>query len=186
MTEVPALHDAPGPVVITDDDPAQIRLLEHHITRLGYDTEAFQSGEELLDGIRAGLQPGCVLLDLMMPGIGGEETLKRLSALDSDIPVIIASAQEKVDVAIRVMKLGAFDYVVKPLQRADLEILLRNALERRAMSLELSRLREQVRQANTFDRMIGRAPAMKRVFTLLEKTLRNDITVLVLGESGTG
>ncbi len=181
-----ALPETAGPVVITDDDPAQVHLIAHHVKRLGYETETFESGEDLLERMSSGLTAGCIILDLKMPGIGGEETLKRLNKIDPDVPVIIASAQEKVDVAVRVMRLGAFDYIVKPIQASELEILLRNAMERRRMSLELSRLRKQVRRAGAFDRMIGRSAAMKNVFSLLEKTLRNDITVLILGQSGTG
>jgi len=173
-------------VAVVDDDPAQRRLPKHFIELSGKKVIEFESGEAIIKEIRKGLSPGCVLLDLLMPGMSGEETLTALQRLDPDLPVIITSGQEDIELAVRIIRQGAYDYLVKPIEEESLEKSVRNALERRRISLELSRLRRQVRISSSFDRMVGRSKSMKAVFRLIEKTLYSDITVLILGDSGTG
>ncbi len=179
-------HPDPKLVVVVEDDPLQAKRMMFLVEKLGYDVIWHESGENALDELSKGLMPVTVLLDLIMPGIGGLETLKHIREMDPDLPVVITSAQESVTIAVECMRAGAYDYLVKPFQEEELQLALRNAVDKRKMTLELAELREKVRKASSFDRLIGRSEEMRKVFHLLERTLYNDINVLILGESGTG
>jgi len=122
----------------------------------------------------------------MLPGIGGVETLKRIKSRNPDVPVIMLSAQGKVDVAIETIKLGATDYFSKPVDFTKLEVGVKNAIQTHDLSREVSRLREAVGKPVHFDSIISDNGAMQEVFKLVQKVKDNDICVLVLGESGTG
>jgi two-component system, NtrC family, response regulator AtoC len=174
-------------ILVVEDEPT---LAKEHALRLkrdSFEPTVFHSGEEALAFLETHEKhPLAVVLDLMMPGIGGLETLKRIRSIDSDLPVIVVSAQKKVSTAIETLRQGAYEYLIKPVPPEQLTATVRHAVQQRKVSMELSRLRREVKSAYTFDRLIGRSDAMLRSFKLVERTLRNDITVLVLGDSGTG
>ena len=172
-------------IYIVDDEETISKLLEHWVTKKwGYEARLFASGEDCLEGLS--VLPDIVLLDIMLPGIGGVETLKEIKTRYPDLPVIMLSAQGKVDVAIETLKLGATDYFSKPVDFAKLEISVKNAIQTHDLSREVSRLREAVGKPVHFDSIISDNGAMQEVFKLVQKVMDNDICVLVLGESGTG
>ena len=175
-----------GTVLIVEDDKFLAERIKLTLVRNGYDVQINEDGESTLERISDGFRPSAVLLDLIMPGIGGLETLKQLRQMDPSLPVIIISAQERVSTALEALREGAYDYLVKPVEDEVLSPVLRHAVNHRKMALELERLRAEVHNAFAFDRLIGRSQPMKRVFRFIERTLFNDITVLILGESGTG
>ncbi len=173
-------------VYLVEDDPILAKGQQLRLNRGGFETEVFHSGETALEALQKGDLPHAVVLDLLMPGIGGMETLKRIRQYDPDLPVVVVSGQDKVSTAVETLRQGAYDYMIKPVNEETLIATVRHATAQRRVSMELARLRQEVRRAFTFDRLIGRSSAMRRVFKLIERTLTNDITVLVLGESGTG
>ncbi len=122
----------------------------------------------------------------MLPGIGGIDTLKQIKSQYPDVPVIMLSAQGKVDVAIETLKLGATDYFSKPVDFAKLEVSVKNAVQTHDLAREVARLREAVGKPVHFDNIISDNGAMQEVFKLVHKVKDNDICVLILGESGTG
>ena len=172
-------------IYIVDDEETISKLLEHWVTKKwGYEARTFTTGEECLDNLNT--IPDAIILDIMLPGIGGVDTLKRIKSQYPDIPVIMLSAQGKVDVAIETIKLGATDYFSKPVDFTKLEVGVKNAIQTHDLSREVSRLREAVGKPVHFDSIISDNGAMQEVFKLVQKVKDNDICVLVLGESGTG
>ncbi len=172
-------------IYIVDDEETISKLLEHWVTKKwGYEARTFTTGEECLDNFNT--IPDAIILDIMLPGIGGVETLKRIKSRYPDVPVIMLSAQGKVDVAIETIKLGATDYFSKPVDFTKLEVGVKNAIQTHDLSREVSRLREAVGKPVHFDSIISDNGAMQEVFKLVQKVKDNDICVLVLGESGTG
>jgi DNA-binding NtrC family response regulator len=172
-------------IYIVDDEETISKLLEHWVEKKwGYEARTFTTGEECLDNFNT--IPDAIILDIMLPGIGGVETLKQIKGRYPDIPVIMLSAQGKVDVAIETIKLGATDYFSKPVDFTKLEVGVKNAIQTHDLSREVSRLREAVGKPVHFDSIISDNGAMQEVFKLVQKVKDNDICVLVLGESGTG
>ncbi len=172
-------------IYIVDDEDTISKLLEHWVTKKwGYEARTFVTGEECLENLNT--IPDAIILDIMLPGIGGVETLKKIKSQYPDIPVIMLSAQGKVDVAIETIKLGATDYFSKPVDFTKLEVGVKNAIQTHDLSREVSRLREAVGKPVHFDSIISDNGAMQEVFKLVQKVKDNDICVLVLGESGTG
>lgn len=173
-------------VYLVEDDPNLAKLERMMLLELGYDVQTFTSGEDVLKALEDGGMPSTMLLDMILPGMNGREILAKSREIDSTLPIIIVSAQEDVSTAVSVLREGAYDYLVKPVQEPNLDKALRNAVEQRKVSLELRQLRKEVAQTYSFDRLVGASRPMRSVFRLLEKTLHNDLTVLILGESGTG
>jgi DNA-binding NtrC family response regulator len=172
-------------IYIVDDEDTISKLLEHWVTKKwGYQARTFPSGEACLEAL--GTQEDLVLLDIMLPGIGGVDTLKEIKSRYPELPVIMLSAQGKVDVAIETIKQGATDYFSKPVDFAKLEISIKNALQTYDLAREVFRLREAVEKPVHFDNIISNNGSMQEVFKLVQKVKDNDICVLVLGESGTG
>jgi DNA-binding NtrC family response regulator len=172
-------------IYIVDDEDTISKLLEHWVTKKwGHQARTFATGEYCLEALT--VLPDVVLLDIMLPGIGGVETLKEIKSRYPDLPVIMLSAQGKVDVAIETLKLGATDYFSKPVDFAKLEISIKNAIQTHDLAREVSRLREAVGKPVHFENIISDNGAMQEVFKLVQKVMDNDICVLVLGESGTG
>jgi len=178
----------PKLVLVVDDDPAQRRILEETIRRFGYETKTAQSGEQALQ-ILEGPDRGAValvLLDLVMPGMGGMEVLKRVAHAAGMPPVIVQTAQGSIETAIAAMRAGAMDFVVKPTSPERLDVSIKSALKIDALEDEITRLRKKVDGELTFSDLIVRGQAMQRVIGLGRRAAASNIPVLIEGESGVG
>ncbi|KAA3604699.1 MAG: sigma-54-dependent Fis family transcriptional regulator [Calditrichaeota bacterium] len=176
-------------IYIVDDEPIVREVFEDWISyALQCKVRCFEDGEDFLKNFGKDNEfPDVILLDLMMPNIDGITVLKRLKENKNEIPVIVISAQNVIDTAVNAIRLGAYDYLTKPIEDFDkFEILLRNAVKNSSLRKEVSRLRALVSEQVSFPNIISNSPKMQRVFNLIEKTLTNDVTVMILGESGTG
>ena len=172
---------------VVDVDRHYARLLSYRIDKAkDHEVHVFTSGEDALDALDAH-PPDLVLLDIMMPGIGGMETLRRLKLFRPDTPVVMISAQGTADVAVEAMKGGADDYITKGHDDlVKLDAVVKRMKERVALSREVERLRTEVAKKYGLDEIVGDSPAMEEVYRLLKKTLRGNLTVAIQGESGTG
>lgn len=172
-------------VFIVDDEQAISKLLSYWVKdKWKYEVEVFANGEDVLKKLNA--RPDIILLDIMLPGLDGIETLKRIKQFDENIPVIILSAQGSIEVAVEALRYGAFDYFPKPIDMQRLEPALKNAIKNYDLVKELENLRENVKKEYSFDNIISSDGKMQDVFKLVSKVLNNEITVLIHGESGTG
>ncbi len=172
-------------VFIVDDEQAISKLLSYWVKdKWKYNVEVFSNGEDALK--RIDLRPDIILLDIMMPGLNGIETLKRIKQIDENLPVIMLSAQGNIEVAVEALKMGAFDYFQKPIDMQKLEPAIKNAIKSYDLVKEIETLKENIKKEYSFDNIISSDGKMQDVFKLVTKVLNNDITVLIHGESGTG
>lgn len=172
-------------VYIVDDEQAISKLLSYWLKdKWGYDIEVFASGEEVLRKIFQ--KPDLVLLDIMLPGMDGMEVLKRIKQVDENLPVIMLSAQGKIEIALEALKFGAYDYFPKPIDLQKLEPAIKNAIKGYDLTKEIDNLRENIKKEYSFSNIVSADSRMQEVFKLVTKVLNNDITVLIYGESGTG
>ena len=173
-------------VLIIDDEEIMRDILQTLLEREGSTVSLAASGEAGLELARS-RSFDVAVVDVMMPGIGGIETLDELNKLDPDLPVILITAYASVENAIAAMKRGAFDYITKPFKNDKFLVVVRNAVERRRLVAENRTLRETLRaQSNQFSEIIGRSGTMRKVFDLIAQAAPSRTTILIEGESGTG
>src|SRR5881394_1833289 len=179
-------------VAIVDDDSAFANYLRTFLSLRGYETRSYSRGDEMLAAIKQGDPPDIVLLDVMMPGMNGIETLKALKAAKPDLQAIMLSGRESAATIVEAVRNGAADYVVKPddpegLGEIALDSAIKQAFERNRLVHELSDLRRQLSDDQS-DAFIGwsESPAMQQVALIVEQVSDSDVTVLIRGESGVG
>ncbi|MEE8578987.1 MAG: sigma-54 dependent transcriptional regulator [Hyphomicrobium sp.] len=175
-------------VLIVDDDPAQRRILEETIKRLGFDARTASSGEEALQLLEGSERTpvAVVLLDLIMSGLDGMAVLERLKERPGSPPVIVQTAHGSIDAAINAMRAGAVDFVVKPASPERLEVSIRIALKIEALAGEITRIKKKVEGTLTFNDLIMRGDTMDRVIALGRRAAASNIPALIEGESGVG
>lgn len=172
-------------IFIVDDEQAISKLLSYWAKdKWKYQVESFASAEDALKNINK--KPDVILLDIMLPGMDGIETLKRIRQFDENIPVIMLSAQGSIEIAVESLRYGAFDYFTKPIDQQKLELAIKNAIKNHDLTRELQNLKDNVKKQYSFDNIISADGKMQDVFKLVTKVLDNDIAVLIYGESGTG
>ncbi|MFQ5911755.1 MAG: sigma-54-dependent transcriptional regulator [Nitrospinota bacterium] len=172
-------------ILVIDDEASHRMMLKAVLSDEGYAVRLAATGE---DGLRAVEEEvfDLILLDIRMPGIGGIETLRRIRAISPTVPVLMMTAYGTVNSAVEAMKLGAYDYLEKPLDVEVLKITLRNVLEHQSLKVENRLLRERLARDFDYANIIGRSRALREVFKQVSLVAPTDATVLITGESGTG
>jgi DNA-binding NtrC family response regulator len=172
-------------IYIVDDEESILKMLTHWCkNQWGYNVKTFSNGKDFLKSLNE--NPDLVLLDIMLPDINGNEILSKIKTHEPSLPVIMLSAQGSVEVALESIRLGAFDYFPKPIDKNRLESAVRNAIKNYDLERELKNLKEDIRKEFSFDNIISADKKMQEAFRMVSKVLHNDITVLIQGESGTG
>ena len=179
-------------VAIVDDDSAFSNYLRTFLSLRGYETRSYSRGDELLASVKQGDPPDIVLLDVMMPGMNGLETLRALKAAKPDMQAIMLSGREQAATIVEAVRLGAADYVVKPddpegLGEIALDAAIKNAIEKTRLVSEITELRRQL--TDDQDRAFlfwGDSPEMQTIASVIEQVSDSDVTVLIRGESGVG
>lgn len=172
-------------VFIVDDEPSISKLLTYWVRdKWGYKVQVFERSEPMLERLHE--NPSLILLDIMLPGMNGIEALQRIKAQNEHLPIIILSAQGRIDVALEAIRFGAFDYFPKPIDAQRLEGTIKNAIKNYELSRELESLRENVKREYRFENIVSVDGTMQEIFKLMTKVMNTDITVLIHGESGTG
>jgi two-component system NtrC family response regulator len=173
-------------ILIIDDEPTLRESLQVALSASGYEVQTARTGEEGLT-LFTQENPDLILLDHWLPGINGDLVLQRIKEADPEIPVIIMTAQGSVDLAVQSMKMGAFDFLVKPFELEQIEALVQKGLERIRLKKELEWLRAQYWEKFRSGGIIGASPKMREVVQLAEKLAPgSETTVLIEGETGTG
>jgi len=169
---------------IVDDDAAIRELLSFIVTEAGYEVDSFSSGAEVLT--HSAQPPAALLLDLMMPGVDGVAVLKEVNRRFPKLPVIMITADNDIRRAVEVTKLGAYDYLVKPVDKERLLTTLDRALSHGTLEKEVERLKGELSDRYHLRNIVGSSAAMRKVYDQIEKVLESEITVFIAGESGTG
>jgi DNA-binding NtrC family response regulator len=175
-------------ILIIDDDPAQLRILEETVKRFGFTPFTADGGEKGLEILASntGASIGLIVLDLVMPGMDGMEFLERLSVHRADMPVIVQTAQGSIETVVKAMRAGADDFVVKPVSPERLRISIQNLLKVNKLTEEVKRLNSKVAGVMTFDELVASSPVMANVTKLGQRAAQSNIPVLIEGESGVG
>jgi two-component system, NtrC family, response regulator HydG len=172
-------------LLLVDDDTAFRQVMAGELSRLGYAVDAVGTGEEAIQ--RAAVaEPEVVLLDLRLPGMGGIETLKALLAAAPATEVIMLTGHGAIDTAIESIRIGAFDYVVKPCPLDELQIRIQRALERRSLRQRANLLEHALTPPDLGNSFIGDSPEFRRLLNLIDRVAPSDSTVLITGETGAG
>ena len=175
----------PGRVLIVDDDRSMCELIEADLTSRGIQSEWQTSAEEALLAIRDGLFD-VVLTDLQMPGLNGLALCERIVSNRPDIPVVVMTAFGSLETAVAALRVGAYDFVSKPVELDMLAHRLERAIQHRELSERVRVLSDRFEQSNRFSNLLGESPVMHRLFDELQRVAQSDASVLVTGESGTG
>jgi DNA-binding NtrC family response regulator len=173
-------------VLVVDDDPTQRRLSQAVLEREGFAVLHAESGDQAIERLGAGATVDVVLLDLLMPGISGQDTLVEMRARGFNQPVIVVTATGGIDTVVQAMQAGAMDFFVKPAAPERIIVSIRNALSMGALKGEVDRLKKHATNRTSFGDLIGSSPAMTMVKRLGERAAKSSIPILITGESGVG
>ena len=172
--------------ILVVDDEVNIRgALVTMLEKKGHQVRGVATAEEGLAQLEAA-SAELVITDLRMPGIGGMEFLRRLKNTWPDTEVVVMTAYGSIDTAVEAMRLGAYDYLTKPIDRDRFPIVVDKALERHVLATENKQLRDRLETRMRFDQMVGESEPLQRVYNLVEMVAASDVTVLLTGETGTG
>ena len=173
-------------VMVVDDDLAMCAFLRSFLAARGYGALTVTNAEEAIRRFHAE-RPAAVLLDVVMPGnMDGLGALAAFKKIDRDVPIIVISGQGRTHTVVQAMKLGATDFVCKPFEDHELEVLIATALRQRQLSQEVASLRAQLNEQSKHTMLFGHSETMAEVCDLIERVSDTDVTVLIRGESGTG
>ena len=171
-------------IFVVDDDAPLRRLMKALLEDQGYAVQDFESGNALLEALDD--SPSLILLDVMMPGLDGVETLKQVKASHPDLPVIMLTSVDKVETAVEVIKQGAYDYLLKPVDEARLFTCLDKAFEQRNLVRKVRHLQNEVDRLSGKDGIIGKSKALDATLKRVHQVSASKASVLILGETGTG
>jgi Nif-specific regulatory protein len=172
-------------ILLIDDSADMLTHLSEYLKNEGYDVEASTEGEKALSMIER-KSYDIILTDLMMPNPDGMEVLKYVTQHSRESICIILTGYGTIKNAVEAVKLGAFDYLTKPVKMDEILITLRRALEFRDLKRENQNLKNQLKKKYKFENIIGDSDKMHQIFETIEKVADTDSTILILGESGTG
>ncbi|HUD54008.1 MAG TPA: sigma-54 dependent transcriptional regulator [Terracidiphilus sp.] len=179
----------PVKVLIVEDEPHALMGLAELISGWGYRTETARDGIEGWEKVLA-WEPAIVVTDLKMPRMDGLQLLAKMSeessTINGNVAVVLLTAQGSIQVAVDAMKLGAYDFLQKPVDAARLRTILANATRQRDTAIELEVARRRLRETGVLGSMVGTSRAMQDIFSLIEQIAPSNVSVLITGESGTG
>src|SRR5262249_2176491 len=157
-----------GRILVVDDEKALVLALKGLLSKEGYQVETAASGEEALRHIETG-SFHVVITDLSMDGVSGMQVLERARGIDADLAGIMMTAEGSEKIDMQAMKLGAVDYLPKPFDNDELRVVVRRVMDTVLLRRDHRRLLEQVQGTFGFEQIVGRSPAMRRVFDTIEK-----------------
>lgn len=172
-------------ILIVDDTESVRSIFNEFLMKNGHDTTQAESGEKALALIQKDIFD-IALVDLKMGEMGGLDLLKTIKNISSDTEVIVITGHGTIDAAVESMRLGAYDFITKPVNMKELILNVEKAIEKNRLLSDIKALRTQVKHKYRFGDLIGNTASMLSVFELIKRVSQVDSTVLITGESGTG
>ncbi|MGH7232274.1 MAG: sigma-54-dependent transcriptional regulator, partial [Nitrospiraceae bacterium] len=172
-------------ILVVDDERSMRDVLSIMLKRAGYAVTVAADGEEAIAQVGKEIFD-LVITDLKMPKVGGLEVLKAVKEVSPETVVLLITAFASADSAIEAMKRGAYDYLNKPFQIDEVQLIVRNALEKRRLSTENTLLKREIASQSSLSQIIGTSDAMQKVLEVVRKVADAKSNVLIFGESGTG
>jgi DNA-binding NtrC family response regulator len=169
---------------VVDNDIPHREMMASWLEEQGYKVKVFENGELCLNCLDE--NPGVICLDINMPGLSGLETLKQLRLANRDIPVMVITKNEALDSAIEAMKIGAFDYLVKPVDKIRLRTNVEKAIEMHTMVTKIQKLQGELKKTYSYKNIVGQSEPMRQIFGQIDEVSEININVFIGGESGTG
>jgi two-component system response regulator PilR (NtrC family) len=174
-----------GKILVVDDERSMREFLGIMLAKEGYGVTQCPDGETALRQVEEDIFD-LVIMDIRMPKMDGIAVLERMKEITPETIVIMITAFASTDTAVRAMKKGAYDYITKPFKIDEIKLIIRNALEKKALEKENILLKRLVETKFSFDNIIGQSPKMLAIYELLEKVAPTKTNILITGESGTG
>ena len=171
-------------ILIIDDDPLIRKTLSSHLSK-NYDLSMAEDGEEGLQRYEESV-PDLVILDIRLPDMDGLEVLNKIKERDKNAHIIIMTAYDDMKTTVEAVKLGAFEYLVKPLDYVELDLTINKAFQMQSLEDRVSYIVEEQQKEYTIDNIIGRSSQMREVFKMIGSVADTRTNVLIQGESGTG
>jgi DNA-binding NtrC family response regulator len=172
-------------VLIVEDEENERTGLAELVSSWGYTAETARDGQEGHEKVLS-WSPSIVITDLKMPRLGGLELLERISGDSQTVAVIVVTAQGTIDSAVQAMRIGAYDYITKPIDTSRLRTILQNASALLGARVELEATRRKLRDAGSLGSLVGPSKKMQEIFRLIEMVSPSTASVLITGASGTG
>ncbi|MDH5668295.1 MAG: sigma-54 dependent transcriptional regulator [Nitrospira sp.] len=172
-------------ILVVDDEQGLRDVLSIMLKRTGYAVTSVADGEEAVELLSKEIFD-LVITDLRMPNVDGMEVLKVAKSASPETVVLVITAFASADSAVEAMKQGAYDYLTKPFQVDEVQLIIRNALEKRRLTTENILLKREMASQSSFAQLVGQSEAMQRVFEVVRKVADSKSNVLICGESGTG
>ncbi len=177
--------EKPISILLVDDEADFRAIISDHLEEKGYQVFSVGSGQEAISAARE-QDFDVALLDVKMPGIDGVDLLRTLKEIDPSVEVIMLTGHATVETAVQTIKLGALDYLSKPVRLSELEVTITKALEVRHLRRQAFQLRERLRQKEPFPEIVGKSKKILTVLQQIDQVAQTDATVLIEGESGSG
>jgi DNA-binding NtrC family response regulator len=172
-------------VLVVDDEQIIRESLSFILQKEGYEVADAPNGQEAYKKVSEN-PPDIVITDIEMPGMKGVDLLEKISQVSPQTFVIIITAYGSIETAIKALRMGAYDYILKPLDFDELVLRLRRLVEFKRLALENQMLRQEINREYDFHNLVGQSAVMKKVFATIERVSHSDGTVLITGKSGTG
>ena len=172
-------------ILIVDDDSSVRRVMQMQLAEAGYDVLPAATGSEA-HRLLIERRPKLVITDLRMPDLDGIELLRRIAESEIQTTVIMITAFGSIETAVQAMRLGAYDYITKPIDYEALTLAVHRAMERQNLIDEVRNLRSALDQRYGFENIVGHSKSLLRVLEMASRVAQHDTTVLVNGETGTG
>jgi len=171
--------------ILVVDDENGIRQSFNMLLKDNYTVLLVGTGKEAID-IFTKNPVDLILLDILLPDINGIDLLEKLMETDPNVEIIMVTAVNEIQTAVKAIKLGAYEYIIKPFEVDDVLILINRALEKKRLVQEVAYLRNALEMYHPFEKMVGKDKKMKKIYDLISTISQSDGTVLIQGESGTG
>ncbi|HDJ22293.1 MAG TPA: sigma-54-dependent Fis family transcriptional regulator, partial [Candidatus Aminicenantes bacterium] len=172
-------------ILVLDDERSLCELLKVVFQKEGYEVLTTPSAKKAIE-IAQGDDIDVVVSDIKLPEMNGLEVLKRLRKIKPELPVLMITAYGTIKEAVEALKMGAYDYIIKPFDVEELKVIVAKALETKRLQDENVRLRKELKDKYSLESMIGKSKKMQEIYSLIEKIAPTETTVLIQGESGTG